>query len=89
MELTPRNPSDMGPEDREFSGDQSPERLLLALEARYSELEAELLETRARLRELRVAADLCPTCGGTGNRRVRGGLYGELQLRKCSCQDEA
>jgi hypothetical protein len=73
----------------ESGAEQSPEALLLALEARYSELEAELNETRTRLRQLRVAADLCPNCGGTGNRKVRGGLYGELQLRKCSCQGEA
>ncbi len=26
-------------------------------------------------------------CGGSGQRWVRGGLYGETQLRPCSCQD--
>jgi hypothetical protein len=40
-----------------------------------------------RLRELRTAAELCPLCGGSGERWARGGLYGETQRRSCSCQE--
>jgi hypothetical protein len=64
-----------------------PETLLFQLEQRYSELCDELAAVETRLRQLRTAADLCPTCGGSGQRITRGGLYGELQRRKCPCQE--
>ena len=59
---------------------------LYRLEARHEQLYAELKAVEARLRELRTAADLCPECGGSGERWVRGGIYGELQRRPCVCQ---
>ena len=60
---------------------------LFQLERRYEELCNELATVEARLRQLRMAADLCPICGGSGQRVTRGGLYGELQRRKCPCQE--
>lgn len=68
-----------------FSG-QSLEGVLFELEERYGRLCAELAEVEARLRQLRTAAEVCPMCGGSGERWVRGGLYGELQQRPCPCQ---
>ena len=70
-------------------GHESPEadRALLELEARYADLCRELAEVEKRLRVLRTAADLCELCGGTGERWVRGGLYGEAQQRPCPCRD--
>ena len=65
----------------------SAELLLFQLEQRYSELCDELATVEGRLRELRTAADLCPLCGGSGQRITRGGLYGELQRRACPCQE--
>jgi hypothetical protein len=88
MDLTFNSTSEPTLPLRDFDLEQDPEQRLLALEARYTQLQAELAETTTQLRALRVAADLCPSCGGTGRRKVRGGLYGELQVRKCSCQDE-
>lgn len=66
---------------------RDPEQVLVELEERHAALCAELQEVERQLRELRTAADLCPLCGGSGQRWVRGGLYGETQLRPCSCQD--
>ena len=59
--------------------------VLAELSAREERLEAELAEIQRELRRLRTAADLCALCGGTGQRRRRGGLYGELQVVACSC----
>lgn len=61
--------------------------MLFELESRHARLCAELAELEERLRELRTAADLCPLCGGAGVRWVRGGLYGEVQQRPCSCRE--
>ena len=61
----------------------NPDTLLLELEARHAHLCEELAALERALRELRVAAEVCPQCGGTGERWVRGGLYGELQRRSC------
>jgi hypothetical protein len=63
-----------------------PDRHLLELENRCSALRAELTELEAQLRELRIAADLCPRCGGSGRVVVRGGLYGEAHQLPCKCQ---
>jgi hypothetical protein len=59
---------------------------LYRLEARHEQLLAELKSVEAQLRKLRMAADLCPECGGSGERWVRGGIYGEQQRRPCVCQ---
>jgi hypothetical protein len=64
----------------------APDRVLFQLEERYAHLCAEMSVLEGRLRELRTAADLCPLCGGAGQRWTRGGLYGEIQQRPCSCQ---
>lgn len=64
-----------------------PEALLEELEERHARLCEELAGVERRLRELRTAAELCPLCGGSGERWVRGGLYGETQRRPCSCTD--
>lgn len=64
-----------------------PEQALMDLEARHERLCEELTEVEQRLRQLRTAADLCPLCGGSGSRWVRGGLYGEMQRRPCSCRE--
>ena len=63
-----------------------PEAMLLELERRHARLTAELAVVEAQLREFRTAAAVCPTCGGTGRRRTRGGLYGETQDRPCDCE---
>ena len=63
------------------------EHRLFELEQRYSDLCEELSRVEKELRRLRTAADLCPLCGGAGKRLVRGGLYGELQQRLCSCKE--
>jgi len=60
--------------------------MIFELEHRCEVLRAELAGLEARLRELRIAADLCPLCGGVGRRPVRGGLYGEVCHRRCVCQ---
>ena len=62
------------------------DRLLFDLENRCAALRAELTELEAQLRELRIAADLCPRCGGAGRVMVRGGLYGEVHQVPCKCQ---
>jgi len=67
------------------SASAAPEALLFALEERYEQLSGELAELEVQLRRLRTAANLCPQCGGLGQRWVRGGLYGETQRRPCSC----
>jgi len=59
--------------------------ILLELEDDRSHLSAQLEQLDSRLRQLRVG-EVCPLCGGTGHRRMRGGLYGELQQRPCRCQ---
>lgn len=63
------------------------EAVLFDLEQRHTSLCEELAAVEARLRDLRTAADVCPLCGGLGERWVRGGLYGELQRRPCPCAD--
>jgi hypothetical protein len=60
--------------------------ILLELEDNRSHLTAQLRALDSRLRLLRVG-EVCPLCGGTGRRRLRGGLYGELQQRPCRCQE--
>jgi hypothetical protein len=64
----------------------SSDTLLFEMENRCAALRAELAELELRLRGLRIAADLCPLCGGAGRVTVRGGLYGELHQRPCKCQ---
>jgi hypothetical protein len=61
------------------------DQLLSVLERRRETLEAELRRVRADLMKLRTADTLCPRCLGSGQRRVRGGLYGEIQLWPCRC----
>lgn len=68
-------------------GPRDPEELLLELEERHSRLCSELAEVEKELRRLRTAADVCPLCGGSGERWLRGGLYGELQRHPCSCTE--
>ncbi len=63
------------------------EALLFDLEERHAQLCRELAVLERRLRDLRMAAEVCTQCGGTGQRWVRGGLYGELQPRPCGCRD--
>lgn len=65
--------------------EDEPEALLLELERQHARLSEELAAVEARLREFRTAANVCLTCGGTGRRRTRGGLYGETQDRPCVC----
>ncbi|HEY1074553.1 MAG TPA: hypothetical protein VGE59_02530 [Patescibacteria group bacterium] len=60
---------------------------MFELEARREALERELEDINRELIELRQAADLCETCGGTKKVRVRGGLYGELTERPCACAE--
>ena len=67
--------------------EDEPEALLLELERQHARLCEELGAVEARLREFRTAANVCPTCGGTGRRRTRGGLYGEAQDRPCVCEN--
>ncbi|MCC2671094.1 MAG: hypothetical protein K0Q72_3565 [Armatimonadetes bacterium] len=62
------------------------DRHLFELENRCAALRAELTEVEAQLRELRIAADLCPRCGGAGRVSVRGGLYREVHQVPCKCQ---
>jgi hypothetical protein len=69
------------------SGQADPEAMLMDLEARHAALCLQLAELEKRLRTLRTAAELCPQCGGAGERWIRGGLYGELQRRPCPCQE--
>lgn len=69
------------------TGAAGAERLLFQLEQRYSELCEELARVETQLRRLRTDADLCPMCGGSGQRVTRGGLYGELQRRPCPCRE--
>lgn len=68
------------------AGAEGPDALLFELEERYSALCVEMASVELRLRELRTAAEVCPLCGGGGQRWVRGGLYGEMQQRPCPCQ---
>ena len=65
------------------------EAVLFALEERHARLCAELADVERRLRALRTAAEVCPACGGAGQRWIRGGLYGEIQQRPCPCRDSA
>jgi hypothetical protein len=65
---------------------ENPEAVLFQMEERYGRLCAEVAALEAQLRELRTAAELCPMCGGAGERWVRGGLYGESQKRACPCR---
>lgn len=74
------------PSGRVIPSEQNLESVLFELEERYGKLCAELAGVEARLRQLRTAADVCPLCGGTGQRWVRGGLYGEMQQRPCTCE---
>lgn len=60
--------------------------LLFEMESRCEALRTELAALELRLRELRIAADLCPRCGGAGQVKVRGGLYGEVHHRPCTCK---
>ena len=62
------------------------EAILFRLEERHTRLCEELTAVEAQLRELRTAAEICPDCGGTGQRWVRGGFYGEIQRRPCACK---
>lgn len=71
---------------RVIPSEQNLETVLFELEERYGKLCAELAVVEGRLRQLRTAADVCPLCGGTGQRWVRGGLYGEMQQRACTCE---
>lgn len=66
----------------------SPERLLLELEERHARLRAESAALEAWLQELHTAPEICALCGGTRQRWVRGGMYGELQERSCPCDAE-
>lgn len=59
--------------------------ILLELEDDRSHLSEQLEQLDSRLRQLRVG-EVCPLCGGTGRRPMRGGLYGELQQHPCRCQ---
>lgn len=68
------------------AGASNSDTLLFEMENRCAALRAELAELELRLRGLRIAADLCPRCGGAGRVTVRGGLYGELHQRPCQCQ---
>jgi len=65
---------------------EPPENILFELENRYASLRSELVAVEKRLREVRTAAELCPECGGSGQRWSRGGLYGEFQTRPCACR---
>ena len=62
------------------------EAALFRLEERYARQCEELAALEAQLRALRTAAEICPECGGTGQRWIRGGFYGEIQRRPCGCQ---
>jgi hypothetical protein len=64
----------------------SSDAAIFELEHRSELLRTELAGLEERLRQLRIAADLCPLCGGVGRRPVRGGLYGEVCHRLCVCQ---
>jgi len=64
---------------------RTPTEALAALTEREASLESELAAVQREMRRLRTAADLCPDCGGSGRRRVRGGLYGEVQHVVCHC----
>ena len=79
--------TDSGAALRDRSPAVNPETLLHELEERHGRLCLELAELETRLRELRTAADLCPLCGGAGERWIRGGLYGESQKRPCACYE--
>ena len=70
----------------ELTSGRPVEEALSALAARETALEEELTQVQSELRRLRTAADICPDCGDTGRRRVRGGLYGELQFKACHCR---
>jgi len=65
---------------------EAAEAALFELEERRAHLCAELAVVEERLRELRMVAEVCPLCGGSGMRTTRGGLYGELQQRPCACR---
>lgn len=65
------------------------ESVLAQLEERHHHLCTELTRLERQLREIRTAAELCPQCGGTGQRLMRGGLYGELQGHPCPCRGSA
>lgn len=56
------------------------------LEERRDRLEEELRRIEAQLLQLHTDPEPCPRCLGSGIRPVRGGLYGELQLRPCACR---
>jgi len=60
------------------------DQVLLELERQRVRLLSELDAVDRRLFLFRTA-DPCPLCGGEGRRWIRGGLYGELQPRPCSC----
>jgi len=88
MKSEQRLDTDLGtgqPDDPSEASSTS-DTLLFELESRCAALRAELSELEARLRTLRIAADLCPRCGGAGKVNVRGGLYGEVHQRPCQCQ---
>jgi excinuclease UvrABC ATPase subunit len=90
MKSEQQSESDLGFETAQAEGlssaGSSSDTLLFELENRCAALRAELTELEARLRKLRIAADLCPRCGGAGRVNVRGGLYGEVHQRPCQCQ---
>lgn len=78
--------ADVEPELTPEGGATPSDSLLFELENRCAALREELAALELRLRELRIAAELCPRCGGAGQVTVRGGLYGELHQRRCTCQ---
>lgn len=63
----------------------SPEARMAQLEERHTQLRTELALVERQMREICLAASVCPLCGGSGMREVRGGLYGELQSQPCPC----
>ncbi len=65
------------------------ERILDDLEREHLALSQRLQSVETRLRELRTAETVCPHCGGSGIRPIRGGLYGERQPAACECQTGA
>ena len=62
--------------------------VLTALQDRYDRLRAELEEVSASIRKVLTAAEICPQCGGSGYRTIRGGLYGEQVQVPCLCREE-
>jgi hypothetical protein len=78
------------PPASEISGSAEPEiePRLLELEARHDRLKAELTDVARQLRAILTASAVCPRCGSSGTRQVRGGLYGELLSVPCLCRSQ-